>query len=154
MHEQETRRDLPGQEGTQPVTAAAPAREDSRPADSLVREQIARIAALDPEIRGVEDLLKMEERDAFRAYVRKGNDFYDAYRLACFDRLMERARASAAQQARNALGGKRHMQATAARTAGAVSVPAEEMALYRALNPGMSDGEIQHHYNKFVKERS
>ncbi len=153
MHEQETRQALPQQEGAA-VTAARPAAEEAAREDSLVREQLARIAALDPDIRGVEDLLNMEQREAFRAYLRRGNDFYDAYRLACFDKLMERARASAAQQARNALSGKRHLQATPARTAGALSVPAEEMALYRALNPGMSDGEIQNHYNKFVKERS
>ena len=152
MHEQETRQ--AAQQPAAAVTEQAPEAAADPRAEGLVREQIARIAALDPDIRGVEDLLNMEQKEAFRAYLRRGCDFYDAYRLACFDKLMERARASASQQARNAMSGKRHLQATTARTVGALSVPAEEMALYRALNPGMSDGEIQNHYNKFVKERS
>ena len=44
---------------------------------------------------------------------------------------------------------KDHLQATGnARGAGAVSVPKDEMAMYRLLNPNATEAQIQAHYNK------
>lgn len=127
---------------------AAQAEQDRR----LVAEQLQQIHAMDDSISTVDDLLKMENAEAFGAYVRKGLDFVDAYILANRGRLAERQRAAAEQRAINAQGAKKHLSPPAARGAGAAEVPAEELAIYRALNPGVSDGEIRKHYNKFVKE--
>ena len=50
------------------------------------------------------------------------------------------------------LQGKQHMGQTKERGAGAVSVPAEVKEMYRALNPGATDAEIQAHYNRSHKK--
>lgn len=128
---------------------AAQAEQDRR----LVAEQLQQIHAMDDSISTVDDLLKMENAGLFRDYVSRGLDFVDAFILANRGRLAERQRAAAQQQARNAQGAKGHLTPPAARGAGAAPVPPEELAVYRALNPGISDSEIQKHYNKFVKER-
>lgn len=128
---------------------AARAEEDRR----LVAEQLQQIHAMDESISTVDDLLRMENAGLFSDYVSRGLDFVDAFILANRGRLAERQRAAAQQQARNAQGAKGHLTPPAARGAGAAPVPPEELAIYRALNPGISDSEIQKHYNKFVKER-
>lgn len=127
---------------------AAQAEQDRR----LVAEQLQQIHAMDDSISTVDDLMRMENAEAFGAYVRKGLDFVDAYILANRGRLAERQRAAAEQRAINAQGAKKHLSPPAARGAGAAEVPAEELAIYRALNPGVSESEIRKHYNKFVKE--
>ena len=49
--------------------------------------------------------------------------------------------------------GKQHMGQTKERGAGAVSVPADVKEMYRALNPGITDAEIQTHYNRSKRTR-
>ena len=62
---------------------------------------------------------------------------------------MRRAEQAAVQRYRNGLAGTRHLAATVNRASGGVPVPADVAAQYRALNPGISDGEIARHYNRY-----
>ena len=103
-------------------------------------------------LRELKDLAAMETYPKFYELVKKGNTLVDAYRLANFEALTSSAAAATRQAALNNLQGKQHMGQTKERGAGAVSVPAEVKEMYRALNPGATDAEIQAHYNRSHKK--
>lgn len=114
-----------------------------------VQEEIAEISKLDPSIKTVADLKNMPNFQQFYELVGKSYSFIDAYRLANFDRLTAQAAETGRQQAAVNARSKDHLQATGnARGAGAVSVPKDEMAIYRLLNPNATEAQIQAHYNK------
>lgn len=118
-----------------------------------IEGEIAEIGKLDPSIKGVPDLLKMPKAQQFREYVNKGYSFLDAFRLANFDSLTAKKAEAARQQAMNNQRGKDHLHAAGnPRGGGAVSVPASDLALFRAFNPKATEAEIQAYYNKFLKE--
>ena len=114
-----------------------------------VDQEIAEIHKLDPSINTVKDLLTMPKAKEFYALVKKGNSFLDAYRLANFETLAAKRADAARQQAMNNARSKDHLTATGGqRGAGAAQVPPDEMAMFRLLNPGATDAEIQAYYNK------
>ena len=51
-----------------------------------IDEQIKKIHALEPEVNGVEDLLKLPESEEFYARVKSGMSFYDAYLISTRER--------------------------------------------------------------------
>lgn len=120
-------------------------------AKAQVDEQLKEIGKLNPSIRELKDLAGMETYPKFYELVKKGNTLVDAYRLANFEALTQGTAAEARQAAINNLQGKQHMGQTQARGTGAVSVPAEVKEMYRMLNPGATDAEIQAHYNRSRK---
>ena len=122
-------------------------------ADAQVQEQLRQIAKLDPSIRSLEDLVKQNNYDAFLQHVKQGNTLLDAFRLANFDALTQRAGEMARTRALEQAHGKDHMQRTTARGEGAISVPESVKAEYRAFNPGITDAEIQAHYSKYMKKK-
>lgn len=136
------------QTGGAGATAQDPA-ELARQRQALIDGQLREIAALDPEVRTLSDLTRSESYDALYALVKRGATLSEAYRLANFERLMRRAEQAAVQRYRNGLAGTRHLAATVNRASGGVPVPADVAAQYRALNPGISDGEIARHYNRY-----
>ena len=114
-----------------------------------VEQEIAEIHKLDPSINDVKDLLNMPKAKEFYALVKKGNSFLDAFRLANFETLAAKQAEAARQQAMNNARSKDHLTATGSQSgAGAAAVPADEMALFRLINPGATDAEIQAYYNK------
>ena len=114
-----------------------------------VDQEIAEIHKLDPSINTVKDLLTMPKAKEFYALVKKGNSFLDAFRLANFETLAAKRADAARQQAMNNARSKDHLTATGSqRGAGAAQVPPDEMAMFRLLNPGATDAEIQAYYNK------
>lgn len=118
-------------------------------AQARVDQEIAEIHKLDPSINTVKDLLNMPKAKEFYALVKKGNSFLDAFRLANFETLTAKQADAARQQAMNNARSKDHLTATGSqRGAGAAPVPADEMAMFRLLNPGATDREIQAYYNK------
>ena len=120
--------------------------------EAIIAAQIAEIHALDGSVSTIDDLLKMPNAKAFGDYVRKGNSFVDAYKLANMDKLLASARESASASAINKARSKDHLTATETRGSGAVSVPADELALYRELMPDASEADIIKHYNKYIKK--
>ena len=106
--------------------------------------QIAKIHALEPEINGVEDLLKIPESEDFYARVKSGASFLDAYLLATRERR-ERALAEAAKvQAASNARGKDHLTGSAAsRGAGGRAVSSDEIAQFRIFNPTATEAEIR-----------
>lgn len=106
--------------------------------------QIEKIHALEPEINGVEDLLKIPESEDFYARVKSGASFLDAYLLATRERR-ERALAEAAKvQAASNARGKDHLTGSAAsRGAGGRAVSSDEIAQFRVFNPTATEAEIR-----------
>ena len=109
-----------------------------------IDEQIKKIHALEPEVNGVEDLLKLPESEAFYAHVKSGMSFYDAYLISTRERR-EKALAEAARaQALTGQRGKDHLTgAAASRGAGGKVVTSEELASFRIFNPTATDEEIR-----------
>ena len=124
-------------------------RQNEEAAKARVEAEIQEIHKLDPTINAVKDLLTMPTAKEFYALVKKGNSFLDAFRLANYDRLTAAAAEAAKQQAMNNARSKDHLTgASPQRGQGTVPVPADEMAMFRAINPGATDAEIQAYYNK------
>lgn len=124
-------------------------RQSEAAAQARVEAEIQEIHKLDPTINDVKDLLKMPTAKEFYALVKKGNSFLDAFRLANYDRLTTAAAEAAKQQAMNNARSKDHLTgAGPQRGQGAAPVPADEMAMFKAINPGATDSEIQAYYNK------
>lgn len=131
------------QQQTQQAQAAAKAK---------IEGEIAEIGKMDPAIKSAGDLLKMPKAKEFYAYVQKGYSFLDAYRLANFEEITQRNVEAAWQQAQAAARGKEHLTVVGnPRNTGAASVPADQMQLYRMMNPGASEADIQKHFNKYQK---
>lgn len=113
----------------------------------LVQEQLAQIKAMDPAMTDLKSILESEAGPKFREYVGKGLDFVDAYKLAAEGRLA--GIKSNRQGART--GGKDHLTPTKTAGSGDLDVPADEMAIFRELNPDMSEAEIRSFYNDYKK---
>ncbi len=116
--------------------------------------QMAEITALDPEIRGVDDLKKMENYDRFYKLVKENRlSLVDAYRLVNADKIAANKTAATRQAALNAANSKNHLDRTTTRGAGAVTVPKDVAEEYRAMMPGITDAEIQAHYGKYKQKK-
>lgn len=119
-------------------------------AKARVDAELLEIQKLDPSIRSVEDLLHMPKAKEFYELVQSGNSFLNAFRLANYERLTAQAAEAARQQAQNLTRSKEHLTRTdGQRGGGAVSVPPDELRLFREMNPGASEAEIQAYYNKY-----
>lgn len=131
---------------------AAQSQQAQTEAKARIESEIAEIGKLNPVIQTVGDLLNMPKAKEFYAYVQKGYSFLDAYRLVHFDEITQRNAEAARQQAQTAARSKEHLTVTGnPRSAGAAPVPAAEMRIYRMLNPGVSEADIQKHFNKYQK---
>ncbi len=125
-------------------------------AQARAEAEIAEINKLDPEAKltRVEDLLKMDNAKEFYDFVKKGNSFVDAYKLANYDRLAARKAEAAKQQALSNARSKDHLTGSSmSRGGGSVSVPQDEMNMFRLMNPTASEDEIRRYYNKYREER-
>lgn len=126
--------------------------EAQRAAQARIQEELQEIHAINPQIRTAQDILQMPTGQAFYEYVQKGLSFRDAYYLANREGLAAQTEQRARQAAAVNQRGKEHLLPTGgARSAGAVSVPPEELQAFRAINPEASDEEILRFYNKYRK---
>ena len=133
-------------------TQQAQVQQQSAADQARIQTELTEIGKLNPEIKGVADLLTMPKAEEFKGYVAKGYGFLDAYKLSHMEEITNQKAAAARQQAMNNARSKDHLNATgSSRGGGAVAVPAQEMAMYRAFNPNATDAEIQAHYNKNKK---
>lgn len=121
---------------------------------SRIEGELAEIAKLDPSIKSVADLLKMPTSSEFRGYVAKGYGFLDAFKLSNMESITNARAEAVKQEAMNNARGKDHLRATGnGRGTGAASVPTQQMALFRQMNPGKSDAEIQKFYNNYLSRK-
>ena len=119
-----------------------------------VDAELAEIRKLDPSITDLGSILNSPTGKEFYINVQKGYSFLDSFRLANFDRLTTAKAQAARQQAVINDRGKDHMNGAGnSRGSGALSVPASEMAMFRAFNPNATEADIQAYYNKYMKGR-
>ena len=117
-----------------------------------IHAEIAEISKLDPSVKSLGDILNSPTGKEFYGYVQKGYSFLDAFRVANFDRLTSEKAQAARQQAQINDRGKGHMTGAGnSRGSGAISVPADVMAMFRTFNPNATEAEAQAYYNKYKK---
>lgn len=129
--------------------AAMEAREQQ--ARSKVEAQLKEIQGMDPAIKTLQDLSKMETYPKLYDMVKRGYSIVDAYKLANYDTLTNRAAEASRKAAVTAVQSKQHLTTTKSRGDGAVSVPDSVLEEYRVLNPGASREEIQKHYQRYMQ---
>lgn len=116
-----------------------------------INAELARINKLDPTINGVDDLLRMDTAQEFYRLVKAGNSFYDAYRLANWDKLVKKQTEAAQRQAQTQAASKNHLRSTASRGSAPAEVPKEELEMFKLLNPNATRAEINEYYNKYLQ---
>ena len=114
-----------------------------------VEQEIAEISKLDPAIKSVSDLVKLDKADEFYAAVQSGMSYLDAYRKVYDGKLAEKAAAAARQQAINDERSKEHLHGAGTAAKGAARISREEMELYKFLMPDASEAEIRAHHEKY-----
>lgn len=107
------------------------------------------IRKINPDIRTMEDVAKLDNFQQLFDMVGKGYSLPDAYKVLNYDSLTTHAAQVAKQQALNSMGNKGHLQPSTARGQGAIPVPADIAAEYRLFMPDATDAEIQAHYNRY-----
>ena len=127
---------------------AAKEEKDSERRSLAIKEQMAEVSKLDPSLKEPKDFLNMPDYGTFKSYVDRGMSFVEALKLMRYDSLINTKAEKAAQASLQKAAGKAHLQSSRSQGSGAAAVPADVMQMYRALNPGVSDSEIQAHYNK------
>ena len=139
---------------SEPERAAATGRTVTQ---EQVDAELAEIRRLDPEMVDLKTILESETGSEFQAAVSRGASFIEAFKLANFDRLQQRASAETArraeQAARNKARSKDHLQTSRTSGSGAVPVPADVKEMYHYLMPGKSDAEILEHYNRSIRDQ-
>ncbi|MBQ9412909.1 MAG: hypothetical protein IJU29_07420 [Oscillospiraceae bacterium] len=124
----------------------------SKELQARIEAEIAEIHAMDPTINGVEDLLTAPKAEEFYEHVRHGASFVDAWYLTHREEVRARDAETARQQAQAKARSKDHLAGPGkAIGGGAADVPSDVLALYRELNPGVSDAEIARHYQRSHK---
>ncbi len=122
-----------------------------------VDAELEEIQRLDPEMVDLKTILESETGEEFRAVVSRGASFLEAFKLANFDRLRQKASAETArraeQAAMNKARSKDHLQTSRTSGSGNVAVPADVKEMYRYLMPGKTDAEIMEHYNRTLREK-
>lgn len=129
--------------------AARQAREQE--AKARVDEQLRQIRAIDPTVKELGDLAKLDTYPKLYDMVKRGYSILDAYRLANYDTLTQRAAEASRKAAINFVQSKQHLKATESRGGGAIPVPDSVLEEYRVLNPGATKEEIQKHYQSYMK---
>jgi len=135
-------------------TQAAQAARAEAADKARIDAEIAEIRKLNPEIQGFGDILKMDTAPKFREYIGLGYRAIDAYRLANMEAISQKMGQQAAQAQARKIQGKDHLRSSGnARGAGDVSVPPDQMRMFRALNPGKTDAEITKFYNQHLRKQ-
>lgn len=117
-----------------------------------LKVQVQLISELNPQIKDLQSLISDKSYPEVYKLVQKGYALADAYKVVNFEQLGQRKAQAAAQQAMNSTAGKDHLSQTGARGAGAPTVPADVMKMYKAFMPGASEDEIRKHYARSARK--
>lgn len=104
--------------------------------------QLAEIRKIDPGIKSIDDVIRMETGPKFAEYVRRGVSPVEAFKLANHDAIVQKARSAGAQAQRNAAAGKAHMKPAAAGGKAGVEITDAIRANYRRFIPNITDEQI------------
>lgn len=118
-----------------------------------IAEELRQIHKLDPTVKEIGDILRMETGAEFARYVKeKGLSFLEAFKLANSDQIAQRRAERQAQRALQAVTSKSHLVPTKGSTEDNITVPQEVAEMYRAMDPSLSAQDIQREYNKWYKQ--
>lgn len=118
-------------------------------AQAEINEQISEIGKLDPSIKTVRDLLTMPKAKEFYEYVKRGNNYLDAYYLATRGEREAKMAEAGRQQALANARSKDHLTASSTgRSDAQPSVSAEDMAMFRLFNPDCTEAQVQAYMKK------
>lgn len=115
-----------------------------------LEDELREIQRLDPSVHSLEDIVRGPGGQRFYGYVKGGLSYLDAFYLANRERLAQQMALAGKRQAQELERSKAHLTA-----AGGVQgpwsdgVPGDQLDLFRELNPGVSQAEIQSYYNKY-----
>lgn len=138
--------------------AARVQQERAAAAKRMIDEDIAQIAALDPDIKTVEDVFKSENANKVLDLTRRGYRLSDAYRIINNDKIVDRqveSRLKAATQAEiNKKASKDHLKATGkGKTGGEEPLTQEEIGYFRQWMPNATPDQIRAYKAKYEKSK-
>ena len=117
-----------------------------------IDEQVRKISEIDPNLKSLDDIYKMDTFQTFDNYVRNhGLSLVEAFYLANKDSLSQKDVAATKQAAINAAKGKSHMTPVGGGAPSAdteVDIPVEERSIWEAAYPDLSYKELKAKYNK------
>ncbi len=127
-------------------------------AKRMIDEDVAQIAALDPDIKTIEDVFKSADANKVLDLTRRGYRLSDAYRIINNDKIVERqvnSRLQAATQAEiNKKESKNHLKATGkGKTGGDEPLSQETINSYRLLMPNATIEQIKAYEAKYNKNK-
>lgn len=110
---------------------------------------VAEIGKLDPNIKSIDDVLKLPNVNAMIDKVRRGYSLVDAYRLLNYDSSMKASQNAGKQAARNEVRGKTHLAAHGGGSNGngGKTIPASMLPGLKEQFPGKSIEELTKLYN-------
>lgn len=138
--------------------AARVQQERAAAAKRMIDEDIAQIAALDPDVKTIEDVFKSENANKVLDLTRRGYRLSDAYRIINNDKIVERqvnSRLQAATQAEiNKKASKDHLKATGkSKTGGEEPLSQETINSYRLLMPNATIEQIKAYETKYKNKK-
>lgn len=119
-------------------------------AETQLREDVAAIGKINPDIKSFGDLRKLDRFDAIYEKIKRGYSVADAYMTEYRDALSDARVREAEQRVRNGTAGKSHMQRMEARGDGGTEVPNEEVSLLSRLT-GKSPEDARKSLSRFHK---
>lgn len=127
-------------------------------AKRMIDEDVAQIAALDPDVKTIEDVFKSENANKVLDLTRRGYRLSDAYRIINNDKIVERqvnSRLQAATQAEiNKKASKDHLKATGkSKTGGEEPLSQETINSYRLLMPNATIEQIKAYEAKYKNKK-
>jgi len=125
--------------------------EEARQAE-IFNKELKMISDINPDIKTIDDLVKMENYDQFYDKVaNKGYSYYDAFVLVNIEKIKEMTDESARKKALNNLDGKSHLKTIAGGVGKEVYVSSDEMETLRKNFPGKTDSELKEMYKRYNK---
>ena len=115
--------------------------------DRILKRQLEEITKIDPAVKTLEDIRKMDTFPQFDALVRSGVPLDVAYKAVNFERLARGKAAAARQAAINAARGKGHLAPAGGASPAPGGLTEEEYAEW--ANFGISRKEAEHYAKKY-----
>lgn len=140
---------LAAKEAQQQIARQA-AETERQAAETRLREDVAAIGKINPDIKSFGDLRKLDRFDAIYDKIQRGYSVVDAYMTEYRDALSDARVREAEQRVRNGNAGKAHMQRMEARGDGGTEVPNDEVLLLSRLT-GKSPEDARKALSRFHK---
>lgn len=142
--------DVVAAKAAQEQIARQAAETERQAAETRLREDVAAIGKINPDIRSFGDLRKLDRFDAIYDKIQRGYSVVDAYMTEYRDALSDARVREAEQRVRNGNAGKSHMQRMEARGDGGTEVPNDEVSLLSRLT-GKSPEDARKALSRFHK---